>query len=192
MNQKYIRVRHWNYWWGAYQLLEEDQPDAAEFSLTHDEDGTEIFFHFDFLNLPALRTTIEEQDFIESSSPEYPVFLEKVEALRRGEIDHFVGVLYYPHFHPNVDFCNPKSAEGKTIFDAQRPMAKPEYGVVFLREQQPLVPDVLKEWVEKLSQPLFGETFTCEFSDVPTKKQAQDSYRDEFAHLTFGHGLRAK
>lgn len=183
---KYIRVRHWNYWWGAYQLLEGDEPAAAEFSLTNDIDGETLFFHFDFYNISALQETIAEKEFMEPDHCEYPMFLEKAEALQKGEISYFIGSLYYPSFHPTLEFCNQRETENQTIFDAQRPVAAPEYAVVFLGEKKPLVPEVLKKWVEQLAQPLFGQSFTCEFADVPTKTQAQESYRKEFAYLAFG------
>lgn len=189
---KYIRVRHWDYWWGTYQLLEQGHPNSVEFSLTNDADGEEAFFHFDCYNLQFMQEMIESGEYMEPENPDYPIFLQKAEALKRGEMDYFIGMLYYPPFSPRLEFCNQRSTENSTIFDAKAPASMPEYAVVFLGEKQRLVPEVLKKWVEQLAQPLLGELFTCEFADVPTKEQAQDSYRDEFAHLTFGHGLRAK
>ena len=189
---KYIRVRHWDYWWGAYQLLEKGCPNSVEFSLTDDVEGEELFFHFDFYNLPALQSMIKEGEYMEPESPDYPVFLEKAEALKKGELEYFIGSLYYEDFFPNLEFCNQPLIEGKTIFDAKAPVAAPYYAVLFLHEEQPLVPDVLKSWIERFTQPLFGQSFSFEFADVPTKAQAQESYRDEFAHLTFGHALWAK
>lgn len=183
---KYIQIRHWDYWWATYQLLEQDQPNSVEFSLTNDMEGEELFFHFDFYNLPALQNMIDKDEYMEPEHPDYPVFLHKVEALKKGELDYFVGSLYYPAFFPRLEFCNQPFTEGKTIFDAQSPIAAPDYAVLFLREDQPLVLDVLKKWIERLMQPLFGEQYTYEFVDVPTKVQAQKSYREEFSYLAFG------
>lgn len=48
--EKYLHIHDWNYWWGVYQCDEGwDTPLAAEFSLTNDELGEDLFFQFDFL-----------------------------------------------------------------------------------------------------------------------------------------------
>ena len=78
----------------------------AEFSLTEDEAGANSFFHFDFYNLPALHQMIQDGEFIKPESPDHPNFLKQAERLRNGEQDWFVGALYYPHFSPDLAFCN--------------------------------------------------------------------------------------
>lgn len=182
---KYVRVRHWDYWWSVYQLMKENEPQCVELSLTDDMEGEKHFFHFDFYNLPALQNLIDEDEYMEPESPDYPMLLEKVEALKKGELEYFVGALYYEHFSPNLGFCNQTLAEGKTVFDAQAPVAVPYYGVLFLREEQPLVPEVLKSWIEHLAQPFFGQSFDVEFVDVPPREQAETSYKQDFGSLPF-------
>ena len=55
-----------------------------------------------------------------------------------------------------------------------------------MREYKPLALETLKKWIERLTEPLFGEKYVYEFIDVPTKAQAQASYREEFTYLAFG------
>ena len=96
-SKKYLHIRDWNYWWDYYRCGKDREPfHGAEFSLTEDETGEEPFFHFDFYNLPALRQTIRDGEFVEPDSPDHPHFLEQARRLRSGEQDWFVGALYYP------------------------------------------------------------------------------------------------
>ena len=183
---KYIHIRHWDYWWATYQLLEQNKPDSVEFSITNDKEGEDLFFHFDFYNLPALQNMMDADEYMERENPDYPVFEQKVEALKTGKLDYFVGSLYYPAFFPCLEFCNQPFAGGKTIFDAKAPVAAPDYAILFVREYKPLALETLKKWIERLTEPLFGEKYVYEFIDVPTKAQAQASYREEFTYLAFG------
>lgn len=185
MQTKYIRVRHWDYWWLAYHMLKGYEPQCVELSLTYDVKGKEIFFHFDFYNLPALQSLIDEDEYMEPESPDYPVFLDKVEAMKKGELEYFVGALYYEHFSPSLSFCNQPLTEGKTIFDAKAPAAVPYYAVIFLREEQPLMPEILQSWIERLVQPFFGQPFALEFADVPTREQAETSYKQHSLRLGY-------
>ena len=123
---------------------------------------------------------------MERENPDYPVFEQKVEALKTGKLDYFVGSLYYPAFFPRLEFCNQPFAGGKTIFDAKAPVAAPDYAILFVREYKPLALETLKKWIERLTEPLFGEKYVYEFIDVPTKAQAQASYREELTYLAFG------
>jgi hypothetical protein len=55
----------------------------------------------------------------------------------------------------------------------------PYYGVIFLREERPLSPEILTAWVERLSLPLFGRAFSCQFAGVPTRQDALRNYEEE-------------
>ena len=106
-SKKYLHIHDWNYWWGYFRCGKGWEPfHAAEFSLTEDEAGAASFFYFDFYNLPALHQTIRDGEFVEPDSPDHPSFLEQAERLKNGEQDWFVGALYYPHFSPEMHFCN--------------------------------------------------------------------------------------
>ena len=177
---KYLHIHDWNYWWGYYRCGKDwDTVNGAEFSLTEDAAGEKFFFHFDFYNLSALHQSIQGGDFIEPESPDYPRFLKQAERHRSGEQDWFVGALYYPHFLPDLAFCNTPVRSGPLLPQLLCPSVPPYYGVIFLREERPLSPEVLTHWVEQLSQPLFGAPFSCTLADIPTRKMAMKNFEEE-------------
>ena len=53
------------------------------------------------------------------------------------------------------------------------------YGVIFLREERPLAPEVLTHWAETLSQPLFGQPFSCTLAQVPSRQEAMEQFENE-------------
>lgn len=176
---KYIRIRHWDYWWEVYQCgkQEPDCPKAVEFMLSDDREGRYPFFHLEFYNLPGLCDTLREGLFMEREDPDYPAFLRRAEALDRRELDYFVGALYYHDFVPDLTFCNQPLMPGHTLLDLTAPVARPYYGVLFLREEQPLTPEVLAKWVAALAKPLFQKNFLVEIADTPTRAEALASWQ---------------
>ena len=178
--KKYLHIYDWNYWWGYYRCGQDWEPfHAAEFSLSEDEAGEVPFFHFDFHNLPALHQTIRDGEFVEPDSPDHPSFLEQAERLKNGEQDWFVGALYYPHFSPEMHFCNAYVRSGVPLTQLVSPSVPPYYGVIFLREENPLTPEVLTHWVETLSRPLFGQQFSCTLAQVPSRQEAMEQFEKE-------------
>lgn len=65
---KYIHIRHWDYWWGVYNIgeLKNEEVSAVEFSLSNHPAGEDFYFHFDFYTLPALETILGDNEFIET------------------------------------------------------------------------------------------------------------------------------
>lgn len=59
------------------------------------------------------------------------------------------------------------------------PVCTPYYGVIFLREERPLTPEVLTHWAETLSQPLFGQPFSCTLAQVPSRQEAMEQFENE-------------
>ena len=178
--KKYLHIYDWNYWWGYYRCGKDWDPfDAAEFSLSEDEAGEAPFFHFDFHNLSALHQTIRDGEFVEPDNPDHPHFLEQARRLRSGEQDWFVGALYYPHFSPETRFCNASVRSGVPLTQLLSPSVPPYYGVIFLREERPLTPEVLTHWAETLSQPLFGQPFSCTLAQVPSRQEAMEQFENE-------------
>ena len=178
---KYLHIYDWNYWWSIYRCGEGwEPPDGAEFSITEDEAGEARYFHFDFYNLSALERTLREQDFIEPDGSDYPAFLENAQRLRRGEQAFFLGALYYPNYIPDLEA---DSQNGVPLLQRLSPPVPPFYGVVFLREERSLEPEVLREWVEKLSRPLFGEAFSCALAQVPTRQETLERLQEEMRCL---------
>ena len=178
-DKKYIQIRHWDYWRGIYGCNGEAAPNAVEFSLTEDAAGNQLFFHFDFYNLPALRDTLRQGDFIGADHPDYTAFLCKTEDLAKQKIPYFIGGLYYRYFTPDLSFCNPPPSAQKRIADLLSPPAAPYYAVIFLAEENPLTPDVLLSWTQRLSQPLFGRRFFCEIANIPSQEDMMDTYWTE-------------
>ena len=152
--KKYLHIYDWNYWWGYYRCGKDWDPfDAAEFSLSEDEAGETPFFHFDFHNLSALHQTIRDGEFVEPDNPDHPYFLEQARRLRSGEQDWFVGALYYPLFSQEMHFCNASVRSGVPLTQLLSPSVPPYYGVIFLREERPLTPEVLTLCMQSRCQP---------------------------------------
>ena len=175
-----LDIYDWNYWWGYYRCGKDWNPfDAAEFSLSEDEAGETPFFHFDFHNLSALHQTTRDGEFVEPDNPDHPYFLEQARRLRSGEQDWFVGALYYPLFSQEMHFCNASVRSGVPLTQLLSPSVPPYYGVIFLREERPLTPEVLTHWAETLSQPLFGQPFSCTLAQVPSRQEAMERLENE-------------
>ena len=179
-SKKYLHIYDWNYWWGYYRCGKDCEPfHSAEFSLTEDEAGKVSFFHLDFNNLSALHQTIRDGEFVEPDSPDHPSFLEQAKRLRNGEQDWFIGALYYPLFSPEMRFCNASVRSGVPLTKLLSPSVPPYYGVIFLREERPLTPEVLMRWVEALSHPLFGQKFSCTLAQIPSRQEAMEQFENE-------------
>lgn len=175
---KYIHIRHLDYWWGVYNIgnLKSGDISGVEFSLSNDQAGDDFYFHFDFNTLPALENILAENEFIEADSSDYPHFLEKCREIQNGASDYFIGALYYEDYHPTIKDC--KLREG-SLFDKKSPNSSPYYAVVFLNENQPLLPELLVKWLERLSIDFFAEGFCFAFSSIPSKEEAEKEYKDE-------------
>ena len=106
-------------------------------------------------------------------------FLDQARRLRNGEQDWFVGALYYPLFSPEMHFCNASVRSGVPLTQLLSPSVPPYYGVIFLREERPLTPEVLTHWAETLSQPLFGQPFSCTLAQVPSRQEAMEQFENE-------------
>lgn len=173
---KFIHIRHLNYWWGVYNIgkFKSEDVSAAEFSLFNDPAGENFYFHFDFYTLPAIGNMLAENEFMEADSSEYPCSLEKCRKLQNEELDYFVGALYYENYHPTIKDC--ELGEG-SLFDKKSPNSSPYYAVVFLNEKQPLLPELLVRWLERLSSAFFGEYLSFELANVPSKEEAEKEYK---------------
>lgn len=184
---KYIYMRHMDYWYGVYRIGEFKNIglDEVEFHILDqaDKESSE-FFHFDYYTLPALTKMIADDDYMESDEPGYPKFLEKYEALKGGELEFFIGSLYYPDFRPNLTDCNNVLLEGKTILDFKSPSYQPYYAVIFIGEEHPLTPDLVIAWTIKLCKALFKEEFNFQIIDIPTVEEALAEYKDDGRFLT--------
>ena len=179
--QKYIQLRHWNYWWEVYGCgaVLPAGPHAAEFSLTDDEAGGTLFFHFDFYNLSGLRETLWGDELFPAEHPDHALFLQRAEELALGKADFFVGALYYPDFTPDLAFCTQPLAAELGLLDLKAPAAAPYYAAVFLSEIRPLMPEILESWMTRLSQPMFGQSFSVRIPQIPTRQEALASWETD-------------
>lgn len=175
MSDKYIQIRHWDYWWYIYGF-DKEPVSSVEFSLTNDPKGENEYFHFNFYTLPALDRMIQEDDFIGSLEPSYQKFLHQAELLRQGKQDFFIGALYYRDYIPNIDQCSQFLKDGQSIFQATTPQRMPVEGVVFLRESESLTLERLIQWLEKLSFPMFRENFSFGIANQPSQEEAYKAY----------------
>ena len=178
---KYIQIHHWDYWWAVYQcgVLKDSDLNTVEFSVTDTEEEEPVFFHFDFYNLAGLSSLIQEREFIEPDHPDYSAFLREAEALKERKKEYFIGELYYRCFAPDLAFCNQRLTREHTLLDLKTPAPAPYYAVLFLAENRPLVPEVLREWLLRLSGPLFGKDNSFAVHRVPSREEALASWEDE-------------
>lgn len=176
--QKYIHIRHWNYWWEVYGCgaVIPAGPHTVEFSLTSDEAGSAQFFRLDLCNLSGLRDALWDDGLYPAEHPDHALFLQRAEDLALGKSDFFVGALYYPDFTPALAFCSQPLAEGRRILDLKAPAAAPCYAAVFLAEDRPLMPEILENWMARLSQPLFGQSFTARIVRTPSCQEVLASW----------------
>lgn len=178
---KYIFVRHWDYWYRVYHIGEYAKGviNGVEFHIVDQPDRESEFFHFDFYTLTALEIMIENDEFMDRDDSEYADFLEKYRALKCGEIDFFIGSLYYQTFQPDIGTCNDMLLEGKNIFDLKSPSYKPYYAVMFIGEERPLMPDLLVEWTIKVCTRLFRGKFEFRFLDLPSFEKTLEAYNSD-------------
>ena len=78
-----------------------------------------------------------------------------------------------------MHFCNASVRSGVPLTQLLSPSVPPYYGVIFLREERPLTPEVLTHWAETLSQPLFGQPFSCTLAQVPSRQEAMELFENE-------------
>jgi len=173
---KYLQIRHWNYWWGVYGYT--DGPAAVEFSITEDIAGEQFYFHLDIDTLPALKELLKPGEFIDGHDPSFQYFQSRAAELDRGSIDYFVGSLYYKDYMPNMAECNSYQQTKNGIFSIKSPERVPYYADIFIHEEKPLLPDLLTEWMERLSPSLFCEHFTYKIANIPSREDVVKSYTE--------------
>lgn len=171
---KYLQIRHWDYWRSVYGYAR-NPVSSVEFSITQDRDGEQLFFHLDMDTLPALEKLLKSGEYIDKNDASYQYFLGRAEKLRQGSMDYFVGALYYKDYTPDMVKCNQYQQAGKDIFSVKSPQQSPYYAWLFIREERPLFPELLAEWMERLSPSLFCEQFTYEIANVPSREDTAEA-----------------
>jgi hypothetical protein len=173
---KYIHIRHWDYWFGVYNIgqYHPDWVNGVEFNLTNDQEGTNIFFHLDLHTIPSLEDIFTTNDYLELDDPLYPQFLKKCHELKTGEINYFIGSLYYKDFNPSFQDYDLK---GRSVFDIKSPSCSPYYADIFINEKNPLLPETLIIWLKSLSKELFQEDFDFILMDIPDREMATVGFK---------------
>ena len=174
---KYIHTLNMDYWWAIHSIGEyTPQANAGELEIwlkdTADRWGAH-FFDFRLYNLPYLDQMIAGSEYMEKDDPRYDLFIERRDALEAGTTDYFIGSLYY-------DFTVLGGLNDKTVFDVKNESnTKPFFGTLFIRETEPLFPNTVIGWMERLSMELFGERFKFAFadSDIYSSNLALRAYR---------------
>ena len=80
---------------------------------------------------------------------------------------------------PGGEFPVISSRSGVPLTQLLSPSVPPCYGVIFLREERHLTPEVLMRWVEALSHPLFGQQFSCTLAQIPSRQEAMEQFENE-------------
>ena len=173
---KYLQIRHWDYWWGVYGY--DNGPISAEFSITEYNAGEQFYFHFDIYTLPALKELLKPGEFIDKHDPSFQYFQSRAAELDQGSIEYFVGSLYYKDYMPDMTACNQYHQTGNGIFSIKSPERVPHYAVLFIREEKPLLPELLTKWMEKLSPSLFCEHITYEIANIPSCEDTAKSFAE--------------
>ncbi len=175
---RYLHIRHWDYWYDVYHIHDR-HPNSVEFCITEDEAGEQFFFHFDITNQVGMEQLLTQDDYIKSDDPTYTDFCAKVEALRKGEIPFFVGALFFQHYTPSIQVCNAPLEGTQSLLDIRSPSVPPYYADIFVNEFRPLTPEVLLEWVARLSPTLFHQSFECKIANVPSQEETLHMYAQD-------------
>jgi hypothetical protein len=182
-----------DYWWNIYGIgiCKPEDAAAVEFSVTDDEEGENRFFHFDLLNLPCLEEMITTGECVKKDDPDYDLFLHRYSTLKNGEVDYFIGYLFYPaekhgegYSFYSFKHLNEHSLSGKSIFEIKNKKNEPPYYVsVFVNEADALTTEKIIEWTKKLSQKMFLTTFDLQLAGIPDKNEALLCYQETMKHM---------
>lgn len=181
---RWIYPRHWDYWFSVYGLLEgKDHPCLLEFAIFPDRVDNALvvdeYFHLDVGNFVSADAFIRDEWNEWNSEEEKRRFAEQTERLRRGETEYFIANLYYPNqvWGQYYMDCLPR---GKSVFDIKNKIEDaPYYGEIYIREARPLIPEVLENWMERLSPVLFGDycAYKIPEEEYPDSEEVQKEYK---------------
>jgi len=167
-----------DYLWAIHSIGKYTQTDAhgLEFSIWDIEEKSDLakdnnfFFHFDLYNLPGLDFLIANGEYIEKDDKRYDVFINQRNALKNGKSEYFIDGLFYDEEEKygeegyNYVILNDR-LNGKTIFEIKNKRGiAPYYAYLFISESEPLLPETVIKWLEKLSVELFGEPIQFSFA----------------------------
>lgn len=164
MNKKtrYVFVRHQDY----FDMLNRfESPNCVEFNLYETPNAPDpfrnAFFHFDFYNLRCMKNENVYEEYPEGIAPRA---FAAHRAFLNGTDDYLVDLLFYPS--STSRYYGAPLPIGKTLMQLTQMDEKPFYVYIYLRECAPLTLDVICQWLERLSNPLFGDKAKYEFERI--------------------------
>lgn len=137
-----------------------------------------MFFHFDLCNLSGLQDTLLKSSLPGTGHPDHSAFLCWVKSPGRGQADDFIVGLCYRNLISVLAFCNQLLTPAHKLPDLQSCPSSPGCAVPFLAEERPPMPEVLTDWMTRLSRPLFGEMFSFAVANIPTPEEALARWRE--------------
>lgn len=160
---RWIDPRHADYW-ESVSGGSGDEPCYLEFvcreSPVPSADADGAFFRLDLGNLTAAKAwCLDDEGWKDFGPDRQSAFVRLTGELEAGKTDFFIDWLYYRDDYPDhaVEYLNPLP-EGRTVAECRnRNGVSPDYAVLFVRENRRLLPEVLCEWMERLSPVLFGD-----------------------------------
>jgi hypothetical protein len=171
---KYItNIHHLDYWWSVYSIgiYTPEKAVDVEFWITNDEEGNDEYFQIGLYNLSFMDYLIASDEYMKRNDKRYNAFIRSCNKLRAGKIEYFIGTICYRrngrtgngHDYLSMN----KSLNKKTLFQMKNKMrTKPFYATIFISEPNPLFPETVVKWIEKLSMMLFGEQIQCSFAET--------------------------
>jgi hypothetical protein len=173
---KYIIPRHADYWPAVHGVRPYTQADAndVDFWLTDDAQGQQGYFHMELFNLPHFDYLLTKDSFFKREVHDMEAYQRRYQAMKKGDLEYFIGNLYYAEKNGSgngYDFLslNDCILDGRTVFDVKnRNELKPYSASLYISEPEPLLPERVVWWLEKLSITFFGKELRFLFnrSDV--------------------------
>jgi len=174
---KYIQARHWDYWFSALGLCSDDI-DNVELKITNTENEDDWFFFIDFYNIAGLKSVIKDVDIPECDN-DIGQLEKTLESFERGKFDHFISGVYFDT-KPILDnsvIMSELDSKGSLLEIKPRTVYS-TYAVIFVNESGSLIPEVLCEWMSKLSLELFGCEYEYRFTNIPKLEDAAAAFED--------------
>jgi len=103
-----------------------------------------------------------------------------LESFENGESDHFISEVLF-HAKPMLDNSVIMSGLRSTgsLLNIKPQTVYSTYATIFVNESRSLTPDVLCEWMRKLSLELFGCDFKFRFIHIPTRDDIAAEYEKD-------------
>ena len=137
-------------------------------------------YRFDMMNMNNLRED-SALKIVGDNTDAQKQFATLVRKLKAGEIDYFITTVGSRRADGGA-YVVGQIPEGRTLLDYPRVLKPQErHASIFVREEKPLMPEVLCGWMEKLSPVLFG--FSASYL-IPRNQWWSKSRIKKYFHYT--------